>query len=319
MELIRKDVLLSEIRSEDETFRLSCGSLENRELIDSICEFGLLHPILLRKTTNGYQILSGFKRNHAFVVLKKPAILATIFPFETTDIVCIKAILQDISLPISIFATSKILTLLENASSSSEEFLSLTKKLLKISSPHIIQEYKIFSALSSELQFFVKEGGLSLSILPLFIQKVEPAFQIQLATLFHELKLSFQKQREIITYLYELSIIEETSMQSIFELDEIKPILEDSTLDRGLKASQLRTFLKKKRYPTISHMEENFKQQLKQLGFPSDIQLSPPENFEGDTFRVQFISKNLKEFQTTAKTLQKISQNPKLAQLFRKF
>lgn len=72
------------------------------ELIESIKEYGVLRPILIRKSDNGYEIVSGHRRKHACEILGKktiPAVIRELDDDEATIIMVDSNLQRDKILP----------------------------------------------------------------------------------------------------------------------------------------------------------------------------------------------------------------------------
>jgi hypothetical protein len=99
--------------------------------------------------------------------------------------------------------------------------------------------------------------------------------------------LSASKQEEIFAHCNDIALRDEISCREILNDPAIRQILEQEKLTRSQKGDQVRSWLRKKRFPRLSQREEKFLQQSKKLHLPSGVQLVPPPFFEGQTFCLQ--------------------------------
>jgi hypothetical protein len=121
------------------------------------------------------------------------------------------------------------------------------------------------------------------------------------AEIFTVLNCSLNKQREIITLVKEISILENKSISTILTDDRIHHILSDLNTDKNVKTRQLRSDLRRWRYPHITETEKAFFVQVEKLGLSERLRFIPPQDFEGDTYRLTFDFKSLQELKKPSK------------------
>jgi hypothetical protein len=118
---------------------------------------------------------------------------------------------------------------------------------------------------------------------------------IAFAEIFELLNCSLNKQREIIILIQEISILENKAISMILAEDRVNDIVSDKDSDKNVKTRQLRSDLRRRRYPNISKTEKAFFTKVDKLGLSERLRLTPPQDFEGDTYRLTLDFKNLQE------------------------
>jgi ParB family chromosome partitioning protein len=129
--------------------------------------------------------------------------------------------------------------------------------------------------------------------------------------LFGLLKLSLNKQREIITLIKEIAHRDTISIQKV--LQSLQKTLNDENLDRNQKTKQIRVYLKQRRFPAITRAERAFEKHVNELNLGKGSKLIPPKNFEGTNYSLSLYFNSLKELKEHKVTLDKIVQNPGIA------
>ena len=135
------------------------------------------------------------------------------------------------------------------------------------------------------------------------------------AEIFTALNCSLNKQLEIITLVKEIGILENKSISTILTEDRIHHIVSDLNTDKNVKTRQLRSDLRRWRYPHITETEKAFFAQVEKLGLSERLRLIPPQDFEGDTYRLTFDFKSLQELKDHQKKLDEIISHPELIKI----
>jgi hypothetical protein len=92
-------------------------------------------------------------------------------------------------------------------------------------------------------------------------------------------------------------------------------IVSEDKLDKNIKTSRLRSDLRKRRYPGITEAEKVFFSHIEKLGLNEKFRLIPPQDFEGDTFRLTLDFKNLQDLKQHQKKLNEIIINPEFKKI----
>jgi ParB family chromosome partitioning protein len=183
--------------------------------------------------------------------------------------------------------------------------LSHIKKIQKIDRlPGFLQEGLLHNRISMDMAFKLNRLGKNES--SVFLE------------IFKELRLSRNKQKELLTNIQEISVRDDIPLKQLLVSRDIQDILKDGELDRTLKTKRLRDIFKKRRFPHLYEKERQFFDSLKQINTGRRISLKPPDYFEGNWFTVNISFKDLKELDQHLKTLEQIKDNPMLSDLIHK-
>jgi hypothetical protein len=117
----------------------------------------------------------------------------------------------------------------------------------------------------------------------------------------------------------EIAIKEGVEAREVLESREIRGILDHPDLNRNEKASQIRAFLKGRRFPTLVEAEGRFAKDLKALKLDEHIHVTGPSHFEGGPITLRMTFKDEKGFSERRKTLERIAKNPALKRLLDPF
>jgi hypothetical protein len=133
--------------------------------------------------------------------------------------------------------------------------------------------------------------------------------------LFNTLKLSLNKQREIVTLVKEISIREDTSIIQVLEEPYLKKVLTDENLDKNQRTHKVRIYLKQRRFPSIAEVERSFEKYRKKLNLGKHIKLIPPNNFESPTYTLNITFKTLKDLKDLETAFNTLIDNPFLKKI----
>ena len=277
-------IALASINSEDNTFRITTES-DIHELVASIQLLGLLHPPTLRQCHTDYKIISGFRRIAACRKIGMSEIPALILSPETSDANCALYAIADNSL-------QRTLNLVEISCSlgllalhfKDEKLLLKHASLLRLAEhrTHVEKIQKICH-LPKPIQDGILADTISLAV-ALDLSEFEPETAVALVRLFDQLNMGLNKQRQLLLLFNEIALRESRTVLSLLNEKEVRKILDNSELDRVRKSTQIISYLKQRRYPTIVQSKMEFERHLKALKLGKAMTLMPPKDFEGSTY-----------------------------------
>ncbi|UCF93206.1 MAG: ParB N-terminal domain-containing protein [Desulfobacterales bacterium] len=272
------------MNSEDQTFHITTER-NTGNLIESIQQVGLMIPPILKEKFSEYIIVSGFRRVAACRSLGWTRIRAKIVDPACGMDECVKLAITDNALqrPLNLVETSRSLHLL---SGQIKDRAGLTEAASSFGLPDnlaVIQKLLKICLLPTPIQNNILAGSLSLST-ALAISRFEPETALALAKIFETLRISLNKQKEILSLVQEIALREGIPLRQLLEEERINSILRDEELDRNSKARKLRSYLRERRYPVISKAEARFAEYAGQLKLNDALKLTPPPNFEGTTY-----------------------------------
>ena len=312
MRFKQKIAKLSLIDSKDHSFRITT-QINVDHLMNSIDYAGMLNLPLLIEEKTGYKIVCGYRRIEACRRLNWAEVEVRILESDTKKLECITYAIMDNSLQrhLNLIEQSRSINLLYPFI---KDFSILGKELSIMGlpgNPSIIKKIKELCHLSGSVQRGILSNTFSLTM-ALELGRLERGAGDGFAKLFETLKLSLNKQREILTLVKEISLREDISMLKVIENDMLQKILTNENLDRNQKIRKIRIYLKQRRFPVITAAEKEFENHLKKLKLGSGTKLIPPDNFEGTTYTLKLFFKNLIEFKERKASVDALITNPSL-------
>ena len=146
------------------------------------------------------------------------------------------------------------------------------------------------------------------------LQNFDQDDAIAIAELFIQLMPSLNKQREVLSFLQEISIRDDIPIRSL--LDELNNQFTDSESDRNQMLNKIRLYLKQRRFPALSRAETRFGEWVKKSELGNGIELIPPKYFEGKTYTFSIQFSTLDELYRQKARLDQIVGNPLLRHYF---
>jgi ParB family chromosome partitioning protein len=279
-----QSVLLERIRLEDKTFQVTTETTVET-LAASISQLGVMHPPVLLADDSGYRVVCGYRRITACKSLGFSRISARVLSPDTDKLACIQLAIADNSMqrPLNLIETSRALELLFGVYPDPDDLRSAAGALGLPDNLSAIQKLRQLSGLLPEIQEGVLSAVLSMAM-ALELGQSEKSTGIGLSTLFGYLKLGLNKQREVLTMIQEIALREHITVNDILNDPEFQQILIHEKWDRSQKTIHLRQYLRRRRYPSITSVENDFETRVRALNLESGILLIPPRDFEGNTF-----------------------------------
>jgi len=301
---------LASIDLEDNTFRITTDTrLEN--LILSIKSVGLLNPPILIKKTSGFQIISGFRRISACLSLGMAEIPARIVDPDRKKLECVKFAITENSFQrtLNLVEQSRSFYMLSGFYKDTDHLAGAASVLGLPNNPSIINKIKIMCKLPRDIQNAVLSNTVCLSM-ALELEMLEKDEGSAFAILFDTLKLSLNKQREIITHIKEIAIIENISIINLLTKSHLREIADDKDLDRSQKINKIRLYLKQRRFPEITRAGKELEIKIKKLKLGSHMKLIPPKKLDASTYLLNLQFASIEQLRENKTALEKIIQNP---------
>jgi ParB/RepB/Spo0J family partition protein len=315
-----KVITISEIDTGDEACRLSLRA-DPDSLVDSIRSVGLINPPVLRQRKDlKYQIVCGFRRVMACKALGWHEIKARILKGSPTMIDSLKLAILDnrTQRDLNVIEQARGIEKLSAYIPSGNRLEALAPVLGFPQNQKVFKRIEALGRLPGAIQGGVTdeivsfEAAVDLSELS---HEDAPSF----FELFKKLKLSQNKQREVITLAREIGAREDLRPGVVLQSREIRTILDRPDLNRNEKGSRVRSYLKQRRFPTLAKAEERFSKELKALKLNEHIHMTPPPYFEGGPHTLRMTFKSIKDFDERRKSLDAMSKNPALKRLLEPF
>jgi ParB family transcriptional regulator, chromosome partitioning protein len=311
----KRNIKLSQVRIENQKYRITTQKNVD-SLVRSLQSIGLINALVILPENDGFIILSGFRRFEAARTLGWTKIEASVLPWDTPQKECVRLCISDNSFqrPLNLIETSKALALLKESFSNPEAVIEEAASLGLPAGMKYLKKIEPLCRMPEPVQKGILSDSISLSTAWQLLQMPETE-AIAFAEIFKSLNCSLNKQREIIILIQEISILENKAISMILGEDRIKNIVFDNNIDKNVKTRQLRSDLRRRRYPYISKTEKAFFTKVDKLGLSERFRLTPPQDFEGDSYRLTLDFKNLQELRKHQKKLDEIISHPELGKI----
>jgi ParB family transcriptional regulator, chromosome partitioning protein len=306
---------LSRIDMEDDSFRVTTEK-NNDDLMVSIQHLGLLNPPLLLEKGAGYTIISGFRRIDACRRLNWLELRGRVLESDADRFNCVKYAIMDNAFqrPMNIIEKSKCFMMLSGFYQDIDSLSEALPELGFSEHPAMIKKIQAVYDIPESLQNSILANIITLAMaLELAALAIDDADGF--ISLFDALRLSLNKQREILTKVKEIAIREDIPVLQVLGAPVLKNILEDQNLDKNLKARKIRIYLNQRRFPSITAAEQSFQKHLKKLNLGKGLELMPPAHFEGSTYTLKLTFNNMKELKNLKATFEVFTEDPHLKKI----
>ena len=315
-----KVISISEIDTKDDACNLTLRT-DPDALVAPIRAVGLINPPVLKQRQDfKYQIVCGFRRVMACKALGWHEIKARVLKGSPTEIDSLKLAILD-------NRSHRRLNLVEQAQGIQKlsPHIPFRNRLQMLSSllgfpqnRKVFEKIEALSRLPEAVQAGVTDEIVSLEA-AVDLSEFSHEDALSFFDLFKGLKLSQNKQRDVITLIQEIAIREDLKPGEVLQSKELRTILDRPELNRNEKGSKVRAYLKQRRFPTLTKVEERFSKELKDLKLNDRIHLTPPPYFEGGPYTLRMTFNSMKDFDERRKTLDAMAKNPALRRLLEPF
>lgn len=315
---VRTDTIsLTDVDNQDTTYRITTRN-QLEDLLETIPSIGLLHQPVLIKNASGYAVVCGFRRIDACRQLGLKTLSAKIFAADQDRFQMARLAIADniLQRPLNLIETSRALNLLMDTSPDRQQLKKAALILGLPVNPAVATKVQPLSRLAIPIQNGILSNTINLSM-ALELGKMDAKDAEMLIVLFNQLKLGLNKQRELRLLVTEIAKREDISIQQLIAEQPLQDILQDADLDRAVQRRQIRSLLRKRRYPAITAAETNYQKQVQQLKLGKDIQLIPPRDFEGTTYAMTLQFKDQQELVALNAKINEILQHPALSKILK--
>jgi ParB family chromosome partitioning protein len=309
-----KTIGLDDIDAGDSRFRISFFySLES--LLLSIKRVGLLHPPLVTVRDGRLVLVSGWKRFLACKELKFPK-LNVLVETNTDDLkIFLVALYENLgSREFTILEKAEIISKLKRFGEDPQNIIRQYLPLLMIpAAASAMDLYTAISDLDMDTKKTIHEKEMSLAAVQKLVE-FKPEERRLIVPLLRP--LSQNKQREILEALQEISGREGRSAGRILSAKNIEEILGAGNLSDLQKSEQVRSELKKRRYPMFSFWTNLFRVALKKIHWPREVDVEPSPFFEEDHVSFHFQARNGEELRSLIARIQAIAAREEVESIF---
>lgn len=310
-----RTISTAEIDTEDLTFRITTGS-DIEDLRGSIQKIGLIQLPVLIATSSGFTIVCGFRRIAACRKLGWTRITARVLAKNVDRFLTAQLSIADNALQrsLNLVETSRALKLLDDFGPDNRQRREAAEALNLPISQSVTPAIKKICRLPLPVQEGILKETINLSM-ALELGSLDSAAAGDLVGLFDQLKVGLNRQRELLLLLKEIAEREDSAIPKLIAEKPLQEILSDADLDRALKRQKVRSYLRRRRFPTITKAETDYRKWVKQLKLGNNIHLAPPKDFEGNTFNMTLRFNNRQDLSDLIKKIKKIIDHPALGKI----
>jgi ParB/RepB/Spo0J family partition protein len=305
-----RTISLAQIITADHTCRITTRT-GREDLTPSIHKMGVINPPILIEKSDGFTIVAGFRRIEACGNLGWHSILAKILEPRTPELQCAQLAICDNALqrPLNLIEQSRSAAMLLRFIKDEASLVKAASAVGLAPNPAYLNRIASLCRLPRPIQRGVSTERIPLAM-ALELGKLENSTAARFADLFCDLKLGFNKQREILTLAQEIALREDVAIEALFAEKVLAEILDTPDMDRNLKTRHLRSYLKRRRFPTITDAEDAFARCVKNMALGPGVSLKPPANFEGRGYTLTFTFQNRSELAEVEPVVAHIVRNP---------
>jgi len=283
----------------------------------SIRRIGLLSPVVVKKEPDNLVVVSGFRRLESCCRQGWTRIPCHILPDDVSKIVCAEiAITENLTQrPLNVVEQARCLQLLSATGCDRPQALAVAQSLGLSLNHAYAAKLRTVHTCSEAVQDGIVQGKLSLPIVVLLAELPREDANA-LASVFIGLPMGLNKQREILHHLKEIAARDDIPIMGLFEEEGLKNILARDDLDGNRKVHQIRSYLKKRRYPHLADVEERFDNCYRQLDLGAGVKIQPPPFFEGTTYTMTIRFDGLDALQRENDNIARAIADPMASKLF---
>jgi len=305
MKAIEK-IPIEQIDLSDETFSVNFMP-DLQALRSSIEAIGLIQPVFLRKKSEGYQIVCGFRRVSVMKGVGKSEIESRVFEEKEMDEFQLFFLSLHENLTTRGFNTvEKAIALDKLVHRFQVDQTMIVKTFLPLFSlepnEKILNTFLSLARMEDQVKRYILKEKVSRSNIRV-LSNFTSEDRMALLPLFSSLKLGENRLREMLALLEEISRRDQTWVRDIVNRLEIQAILSQKELTPSQKTDRMKKVLTELRYPKLNQMEKEFEKKRKDLNLPSNISIHHQPFFEGKGLRIEFQFETVEEYRSILSSL----------------
>jgi ParB family chromosome partitioning protein len=318
MNFNEQSLSLESLHLRDTHYRITTSDAIDK-LKNSIAALGVLNPPILRQKADGYRIVAGFRRIDACRLLGRRNIRARVLPTDIDNSTSVWVAIADNSLqrPLNLIETARALNLLAGVAADEMELSRQAAVLALPDNPSLMRKIMSLTTLPAGLQNRLAAGELAMAM-ALELKRLDSVTAESLGRLFADLKLGLNRQRELLSLLTEIARREEMTMSELLTDPAFRNLMSAPDLERSQKAGQLRSLLRRRRYPVMSAATAGFQDLVRHLNLGPGVQLVPPGNFEGTTYTLAITFDRLDQLRDRSLQIENLLRSQTLKAFFEK-
>ena len=305
------------VRSDTSSNRSRPGTLDS--LKDSIEEIGVLHPVILSKTTAGYKIICGHRRVAIGQTLGLADIPARVAESDLDpETQLLLNLMENRShRSYSDIERGRIIHKLATAGVSEEIIIRKYMPILGLErSKKLYQEFSGVPGFATGLQILLHEMNVPMRIFSRLLHWSAPCRDTAL-NLFASLKPGINKWRELLELAEEIACIENQSPGEIFRKEEIQNIIAQSGIESHEKYDRIVQTLTPWRYPVLHDLRIKIARTLDQLSLGPQTKIRIHESFETEEIKIEIKGRDQKSLIEEVERLGNATRSNAMGELLR--
>ncbi len=307
---VQQTIQLQQIDWNDSRFRMSRFA-ELAGLRQSIMTIGIINPPVVVATTAGqYCIVCGWRRLTIWRELKHDTAEVLLAPATVPALELFNwALFENLSVRnFNLIEKAEIVARLQTEFAVPDVMLRqiYLPALAVADNPRWRRWLPALLLLPEAVQRAFAEDLLSLDLIDYFTALSESDQHLLLRWI-TGLRLGKNQQKELILLLGDLLRREQWTLAELFAQSELQQLEQAEKLTPSQKCARLFEWLKSRRLPNLTRMENQFQKLVHSLELPGIMQLRRSPYFEGDWFEIGFRFRSPSEFAAAAEIVHKLS------------
>ncbi len=306
-----QNIKIEEIENSDDwNIHPFISSKPSARLRSSIKNTGLLHPpILLKLSTNRYQLICGRARVSVFqqIYPDQALVTALVLDKKTSTRQILSYVLEDQLLTGSLSPMEKAyffkLSLKHMTVDDAADYASLL--LHEKIQAHTINKLVLLLELEQKLQIDVHNGRVGEKT-ALELLQLDAADRLILHSIFQEFELGGGKQKRLLALCKDLAFRQKQSIAELLSESEFREILIHHEMNHPQKAANLFSTLQKKLFPQSIAAEKYFMNNVNKMELPASCTVNHSQAFEKDEISVVLHFKTLTEVEKRLPEIKKL-------------
>lgn len=312
-----KKIVCKDIDTDNHLFRIT-NDMNIEVICDSIKEFGLINPPILKKEKNMYIIVSGFKRVASCKKIGHDSINSLII--ETDDIYsCHRISILDNSnnRKLGFLEVVNCINSVKKFHGDSNSLSSELSRLLNISNgDKLISKMLKIILLPDTILKLIDTGHISISIAEELVRYDEKVILL-FGSIFEKLNTPSNFQKDIFNLILEIKLKEKKSIECV--LKDVVNFIKENTdnKDAGRVYKFVKNYLYARRYPEITLFNNQIEKRLAKLVLDKRCKMNNHSNGDAKLFQLQLNFDGLFEFDDLIENIKKLRMDTKFNDLFK--
>ncbi len=315
-----KSVPIKNIDRDDKLTDFSL-SAPSDSLLKSIEEIGVIHPVILTPIDNRFRIVCGHRRVKISSQLQINEIPARILDLAPNDESMLMLNLSENQFHHHYTDIEKGVILFKLSEANVTEIRIIEKYMPMLGlekSKKLLEDHLSTNKFVSSLRILLHEMKVPLRVFSVFFNWDKESI-LAAEQFFSVLRPGVNKWRDLLELIEEISTRDEISPVTLFELAELKSVLNQNDLAPNVRYERIRQTLHFKRFPILNDLRVRLAKTLDELKLDDKTRVHIQDNFESDEIRVEMKFRTREEFVSQVEKLVRASDSTALDKLINIF